>query len=366
MVISCEKNQEKKGSIKKPQDSTTIKEDKQEQFNAVNLSLENANKLAELPLQCMQQEFPNKLDHVMDSKKDVQNPADLHPAFYGCFDWHSSVHGHWSLVRLLKQFPDLEKADEIKEKLKENISAENIKTEVDYFKQEKNKGAERNYGWAWVLKLAEELYTWDADFAEELTKNLQPLTDLIEEYFIEFLPKMNHAVRVGEHANTAFSLVFAYDYAIEFGRADLKEMVASRAERYYSTDANCPISYEPGGTDFLSPCLEEINIMQRVMETEEFEKWLKRFMPQLFDEEFAINVGQVSERSDGKLVHLDGLNFSRAAVFYDLANEFDDLKHLKNIANQHIQASFENTVNDESYMGSHWLGSFALYALERE
>lgn len=365
MLLACDRNSKQKIEFEK-QPKPITQAAPMKQYEGVDLTLKNADELAQLPLDCIQMEYPNKLDHIISSEKDLESPASLHPAFYGCFDWHSSVHGHWSLVRLLKEFPNLSKADEIRKKLNQNISKEHILAEVAYFKQDSHKSAERTYGWAWLLKLAEELHTWDTDYAKELEQNLQPLTDLMVKYYIEFLPKMNNPTRVGEHANTAFALVFAYDYADAVGNEKLKEVVKFQALKFYENDVNCPLSYEPGGSDFLSPCLEEVNIMQRVLPTEDFESWLKKFLPQLYDPNFDLSVGRVSERSDGKLVHLDGLNFSRAWVLYDLAKENKELEHLNQIANKHMQASFEDIINDESYMGSHWLGSFALYALERQ
>ena len=179
-----------------------------------SLNLKQANRLAQLPLNCINTEYPNKLGQTIGSASDLKEPSELHPAFYGCFDWHSAVHGHWSLVSLLKQFPDLENRNEIEQKLLKNISKENIQIEIEYFKGEHNKSFERTYGWAWLLKLAEELHTWDDEVANQLEQNLQPLTNLIIVKYLEFLPKLNYPIRVGEHPNTAFGLSFAYDYAI--------------------------------------------------------------------------------------------------------------------------------------------------------
>ncbi len=336
---------------------------KKKEVKIPELSLENANKLAALPLHCLSKEFPNKLGQVLHSTDELARPKELHPAFYGCFDWHSSVHGHWSLVSLLKSHPELEKAAQIKAKLKAHLSPENIAQEVAYFKSDDS--YERTYGWAWLLKLAEELHTWDSPMADTLETHLQPLTDLIVKYLKDFLPKLTRPLRVGQHENTAFALVFAYDYAQAVGDRALKELIVSRAKDFYGADKNCPIAYEPGGFSFLSPCLEEVNIMQRVLPEEKFIDWLGGFMPRLFDSDFKLQVGQVTDRGDGKLVHLDGLNFSRAWVFYDLANSFERLKHLKRVGDKHFQHSFEHILHKDSYMGSHWLGSFAIYALNR-
>ncbi|TDN87618.1 hypothetical protein DET49_11166 [Salegentibacter sp. 24] len=325
---------------------------------------EEASKLAQLPLGCINTEYPNKLGQTLENKEALGEPSELHPAFYGCFDWHSSVHAHWSLVSLLKQFPDLDNAQSIKEKLKESLSAENIQGEVAYFKREESGSFERTYGWAWLLKLAEEIDTWNDPLAEELQQNLKPLTNLIVEKYLEFLPKLNYPIRVGEHDNTAFALSFAYDYALATDHTELKELVSKRAKDFYLKDNNCPIAWEPSGFDFLSPCLEEVNIMRRVLPKNAFDLWLEDFLPQLKSPDFDIAVGEVSDRSDGKLVHLDGLNFSRAWVFYGLINQFPDkFSHLQEIADRHVAYSFPNLVGD-SYEGGHWLGSFALYALQ--
>ena len=190
-----------------------------------NLNIEEANRLAELPLACVGTEYPNRLGQTLGSNEDLKSPQMLHPAFYGCFDWHSAVHGHWSLVSLLRQFPNLERANEIEAWLLNSISKENIEMEVAYFDDKNNKSFERTYGWAWLLKLAEELNQWDNDVARQVEQNLQPLTDLIVGKYIEFLPKLNYPIRVGEHPNTAFGLSFAYDYAVTLKNEALKSMI---------------------------------------------------------------------------------------------------------------------------------------------
>tara|TARA_R100000501_G_C2618674_1_gene112140 strand:+ start:97 stop:1224 length:1128 start_codon:yes stop_codon:yes gene_type:complete len=330
----------------------------------VEFTVKEANNLAELPLNCINTQYPNKLGQTLENKEAIGEPQELHPAFYGCFDWHSSVHAHWSMVSLLKQFPDLKKAETIREKLKESLSAENIQGEIDYFKREQSDSFERTYGWAWLLKLAEEIETWNDPLADELGKNLAPLTDLIVKKYIEFLPKLNYPIRVGEHSNTAFGLSFAYDYANAVEHTELKELISERAKDFYLSDNNCPLTWEPGGFDFLSPCLEEVSIMSRVLPKNAFEMWLEDFLPQLKSEDFDVEVGEVSDRTDGKLVHLDGLNFSRAWVFYGLINQYPEkFSHLQEIADRHVAYSFPNLVGD-SYEGGHWLGTFAIYALQ--
>lgn len=326
------------------------------------LNLEDANRLLQLPIDCVQNEYPNKLNQVIGGDEDLQSPKVLHPAFYGCFDWHSSVHGHWSLVSLLKQFPELNNRDESIALLLQNISEDNIKKEVLYFFGKHNTSYERTYGWAWLLKLAEELHTWDDPNARILESNLQPLTDLIVDKYLEFLPKLNYPIRVGEHPNTAFGLSFAYDYAKTVGNAKLKSLIEERAMDFYKNDAGCPLSWEPSGFDFLSPCLEEAALMRRVLPIENFKLWIEDFLPQLKSENFTLETGKVSDRTDGKLVHLDGVNFSRAWSLNKIAEDLPEYKHLKNLANQHINYSLPGIVGD-SYEGGHWLGSFAIYAL---
>jgi hypothetical protein len=323
-----------------------------------------ANRLAQLPIDCVETEFPNKLNQTLSSAEDLKTPKQLHPAFYGCFDWHSAVHGHWAMVSLLKQFPQIEKANEIKAILNKHLTAENIAIEVDYFKSKHNQTWERTYGWAWLLKLAQELHEWDNPFAKNLENNLQPLTDLIVTKFENFLPKLHYQIRVGEHANTAFGMAFAHDYAVSIGDFELQELIEQRAFDFYYRDANCPINWEPGGFDFLSPCLQEMDVMRKTLPASEFEFWVDKFLPQLSDKSYDLAVGVVSDRSDGKLVHLDGLNFSRAWSFYGIGNQFPKYKHLINIANKHMQYSLPYVVGD-SYEGGHWLGSFAIYALNQ-
>ncbi|KJD33085.1 hypothetical protein PK35_08975 [Tamlana nanhaiensis] len=326
------------------------------------LNLEQAHKLAGLPLHCINNEYPNKLSQTLGSDSDLKAPSTLHPAFYGCFDWHSSVHGHWSLVSLLKQFPNIDDAEGIKARLLNNISKENIAKEIEYFQGEHNKSFERTYGWAWLLKLAEELHTWDSETARTLESNLQPLTDLIAEKYIAFLPKLNYPQRVGTHTNTAFGLNFAYDYAETVNHEALKMTITERAKYFFLNDINCPMSWEPSGSDFLSPCLEEAALMKRLLPKNEFKTWLNAFLPELKNKNYKLEVGLVSDRSDGHLVHLDGVNFSRAWNFYKISKGLPEYQHLQNVANYHINHSLPSIFGD-NYEGGHWLGSFAIYAL---
>lgn len=367
MMGSCKGNDDETKKNLEPKEDTTLLDEAVsvvENQKSIQLTLEQANILAQLPLDCINVEYPNKLNQTLANASEMGEPKELHPAFYGCFDWHSSVHGHWALVSLLKQFPELKKEEEIREKLRASLSAENIKAEVRYFQNEQEGSYERTYGWAWLLKLAEELHTWDDPLARELEQNLQPLTDTITGKFKEFLPKLVYPIRVGEHTNTAFALALAYDYAEATDKEDFQKIIEKRAKDFYLNDDNCPLVWEPSGFDFLSPCFSEIDIMRRVLPENAFRLWMEDFMPQLKSKDFTLEVGEVSDRTDGKLVHLDGLNFSRAWVLHGLANQYPErYGHLKSVANEHISHSFPNLIGD-SYEGGHWLGSFALYALQ--
>jgi len=330
------------------------------------LTLEQANHLATLPIKCLQQEYPNKLNQLLIDSTEIQSPKKLHPAFYGCFDWHSSVHGHWSLVFLLNKFPNLENKEEIIKKLQINLSKENIQTEINYLNKAHEKSFERTYGWNWLLKLQLELETSNQPFANELAQNLKPLSDIIVERYMEFLPKLLYPIRVGTHSSTAFGLTMAWDYAVYSNNESFKNSIITNAKRLFLADKNCPISWEPSGTDFLSPCLEEMAIMERILPKNEFLKWLKDFTPQLFVKNFNWEVAKVSDRTDGHLVHLDGLNFSRAWNFYHLVNQYPkEFSHLKKLADYHFQFSLPSVV-DGNYEGEHWLASFALRAFEEK
>jgi hypothetical protein len=332
--------------------------------SAVCLSLEEANRLSALPLKCIQNEYPNKLNQTLHNAQEMGSPSQLHPAFYGCFDWHSSVHGHWMLVHLLKKFPSLNHRELIISRLTENLSPTNIQQEVAYFMRPSEKSFERTYGWAWLLKLAEELHTWQDPLGQELYQNLLPLTKLIVDKYLEFLPRLHYPIRVGEHNNTAFGLTFAWDFANTCGHPELKTLIKQRAREFYQQDTDCPLKWEPSGFDFLSPCFEEIDLMRRVLDAEEFQSWIQGFLPQLPKADFSLQPGFVSDRQDGKLVHIDGLNFSRAWCLYELAHQYPEFGHLKIIADEHIVYSLPS-ITDGSYEGEHWLASFAVYALSK-
>ncbi len=328
------------------------------------LNYDNASKLADVPLRCIDKEYPNKLGQVLNADSDLRTPSDLHPVFYGCFDWHSSVHGHWLLTKVLNDFPATDLSRNISQRWDEKFTLLNVLKEVNYFSLENNKTFERTYGWAWLLKLQMALKQSKHQNAANWHKSLQPLANLIVKKYKEFLPKLAYPIRVGEHTNTAFGLAFALDYARFEKDSVLENMIVNKAKSFYMGDKNCPIEWEPGGFDFLSPCLQEANLMAEVLQPEEFKEWLKGFIPQLLKKKFTLEPAKVLDREDGKLVHLDGLNFSRAWCLYRLAAHLPKQKEkLISIADQHVTASMDH-VTGSHYMGSHWLASFLVYALE--
>ena len=335
------------------------------------LTIEVASGFAQLALKCVQKEYPNKTGHVMNDAADVLTPSEMHPAFYGCFDWHSSVHGHWMLVTLLKLFPDLPESDEIRAALNANLSAENILQEVKYYSQENRKSYERTYGWAWLLKLAEELYDWPDTDGQNWKSNLVPLVDRMIKQYEDFLPKQVYPVRTGVHPNTAFGIAFALDYAHKSGKQAFIDLLNERSLFYYLKDSNGPALWEPGGEDFLSPTLVEADLMRRVLSETEFQQWFHQFMPGLLTGELS-NITEpaiVSDREDPKGVHLDGLNLSRAWCMIGISKALpDDDPYgiiLKNAAKIHAESALENVASG-NYEGEHWLASFAVYMLSME
>ena len=329
------------------------------------LNLASAQKIFELPTHCLTIEYPNKLGQTLASAEDLKTPKQLRPVFYGCFDWHSSVHGYWSIVNLLRQFPELDHSDEIRNLLDQHITPENIAIEMQFFKDENNRNFERTYGWAWLFKLQETLNNWQDDDAQKWAENLQPLTDLLIERYEEYLPKLYYPIRTGTHDNTAFGLSLSLDYARSSGNKSFESLITEHAKRLYDKDENCALYFEPSGHDFLSPCLEEAYLMSKILPDETYQSWLKSFLPEIFSDEFQMIPAKVSDRTDGHLVHLDGLNFSRAACLFGIAQKIPELNSLNDLAWEHFHASFDN-ISDDDYMGSHWLGTFALYALQHQ
>jgi hypothetical protein len=336
--------------------------------NQLSLTAAQASHFARLALKCVRKEYPNKLDHTMNDGSEVRSPRALHPAFYGCFDWHSTVHGHWMLVHLLRLFPNLPEARDIREALDDNLSAKNIAGEVAYLKQANRASFERTYGWAWLLKLAEELHGWKDNEGARWSKNLQPLADGFVEKYLAFLPKQNYPIRTGVHPNTAFGLAFALDYARALNHKKLEDLIVERSRNYFARDLNYPAAWEPGGEDFFSPALMEADLMRRVMTGREFAAWFHRFIPGISRglPKALLDPAIVTDRTDPKLVHLDGLNLSRSWCMRSIATDLPRTDPARRIlarsADAHARAAL-GFVSSGNYEGEHWLASFAVYML---
>ena len=332
------------------------------------LTRAQASHFASLALNCVAREYPNKLDHTINDASEVQSPRRLHPAFYGCLDWHSSVHGHWMLVRLLSLFPDLPEAGRIRAALNENLSANNIPVETAYLDQANRQSFERTYGWAWLLKLAEQLRGWDDPDGKVWSRNLQPLADALVARYKKFLPRQTYPIRTGVHPNTAFGLAFALDYARSVADRELETLIVERGKTYFLGDVSYPATWEPGGEDFFSPALMEADLMLRVLKPLEFRRWFQRFLP-------GIGTGQtkpflapatVADRSDPKIVHLDGLNLSRAWCMRHIASVLPVKDPVRGVLSRAAAAHARDAlahVASGDYLGEHWLASFAVYML---
>ena len=327
----------------------------------IMLTLSGASHFAKLPLRCAEKEWPYKTGITFSDSGLLIAPKDYHPAFFGCFDWHSSVHGHWMLARLLKSFPNIAEAASIRRLFNKHFTEANIQQEILIFKNKDNKSFERTYGWAWLLQLQDELLHWNDADAKKWSATLQPLAATLSKLTVEYLGKLVYPIRVGEHSNLAFGLSMMFDYALHQTDTALSNAIRNAAMRFYYADNNCPFNWEPGGNDFLSPCLEEADLMRKVLLPQQFASWLKKFMPELFDPNLKIATGKVNDRTDGKLIHLDGLNLSRAWCLKGIAATMHNT-HLLQLANEHLEAALPQVASG-NYEGEHWLASFAVYAL---
>jgi hypothetical protein len=330
------------------------------------LDAASVESFAGLALACVHQEYPNKIGHVMSSDDDVDPPRKLTPTFFGCFDWHSSVHGHWLLVRLVKLYPEAGFATAARAALATSFGPDRVAAEVAYLEGGGRESFERPYGLAWLLCLAEELATWDDEQGRAWSEALTPLTGVAAGRFREWLPKLAYPIRTGEHSQTAFAFGLVLDWAETVGDEEMVELVADTTRRLYLGDHDCPMGYEPSGQDFLSPCIAEADLLRRVLPPDEFAVWLTGFLPDIPTDGSAdwLPIGVVTDRSDGKLAHLDGLNISRAWMLEGVASGLpeDDLRRasLQAAADVHC-ASGLASVTGEHYEGGHWLGSFATY-----
>jgi hypothetical protein len=326
----------------------------------------SAERFARLALECVHQEYPNKIGHVLNSDDDVDPPRKLTPVFYGCFDWHSSVHGHWLLVRLTRLHPDGELAATARAALDESFTDARVAAEVAYFAGDGRASTERPYGLAWLLCLADELEGWDDEQARRWRETIRPLEALAADRLRDWLPKLSYPIRTGEHSQTAFAFGLVLDWAETVGDDAMAELVRQRTRDLYLGDVSCPLGYEPSGQDFLSPCIAEADLVRRVLPADEFAAWLNSFLPGIPTDGGAgwLPVGVVTDRADGKLAHLDGLNLSRAWMLEGIAAGLpaDDPRRAALVAAaEHHREVGLASVTGEHYEGGHWLGSFATY-----
>ena len=325
-----------------------------------------AGRFAALALACAHREYPNKISHVLSGDADVKPPRELTPAFYGCYDWHSSVHGHWLLVRLARTYPEASFTPQALEAISRSLTPGNIAAEVEYLKGTGRVSFERPYGLAWLLQLSAELREWKDDNARRWAEILRPLESAARDRLAEWLPKLSHPIRIGEHDQTAFSLGLVLDWARTAGDREMEALVIERARSYYLGDRSCPLAYEPSGQDFLSPCLAEADLLRRLLPPREFAAWLKDFLPGIPGDGRGswIVPEVVTDPGDPKLAHLDGLNLSRAWMLDGIAAGLPPsdrrLAAIRAAAAKHRERGLA-AVTGEHYEGGHWLGSFATY-----
>jgi hypothetical protein len=334
--------------------------------HAASIDAAAATRFAQMALDCVHREYPNKIAHVLMSDADARPPRELTPAFYGCYDWHSSVHGHWLLARVAHLFPNEPVAAKAREALAISLTPEHIATELTYLQAESRASFERPYGLAWLLQLGAELRTWDDPQAGEWAKMLAPLEAEAATHLKLWLPKLRYPIRIGEHDQTAFAFGLVWDWAKVADDAQMQALLSEKAQQFYSGDRACPLAYEPSGQDFLSPCLSEADLMRRVLDKSRFATWLSAFLPQIPTNGSTgwLHPGEVTDRTDPKLAHLDGLNLSRGWMLQGIANALPQgdrrIGALRATAEKHRDASLE-WVSSGHYVGSHWLGTFAMY-----
>ena len=329
------------------------------------VTAEAAGRFVTLALACVHQEYPNKIGHTMNSDGDALPPRLLTPAFYGCYDWHSAVHGHWLLARAARRWPSAAFAADARAALQRSLSAGNVAAELLYYQGDGRASFERPYGLAWLLALATELRRWNDPQAAQWARNLEPLENAVAARLAEWLPKLRYPVRSGEHSQTAFALGLVRDWAVARDQSQMRQLVDQRANAFYRQDRTCPLSYEPSGEDFLSPCLAEADLMRRVLAPQDFARWLSGFLPQLQRADARwLQPAIVTDREDPKLAHLDGLNLSRGWMLQGIAAGLPrgDPRRVRLLrtASAHAGAALP-WVTGEHYSGGHWLGTFALY-----
>jgi hypothetical protein len=325
-----------------------------------------AGRFAALALECVHKEYPNKIAHTLQGDADVRPPRELTPAFYGCYDWHSSVHGHWLLARLAHLYPDAEFAAPARAALERSLTPANIAAELAYLQTPGRASFERPYGLAWLLQLVAELRQWDDPAARRWAATLAPLEQEAALRLRSWLPKLHYPIRVGEHSQTAFAFGLVHDWSRVAGDEGLRTLLEQRSRAFYEGDRHCPLAYEPSGEDFLSPCLAEADLMRRILPPREFARWLDGFLPGLPRNGRGdwLPPGVVTDRADPKLAHIDGLNLSRAWMLEGIASGLPPgdrrIGALQAAAAAHAAAALP-AVTGEHYEGGHWLGTFAVY-----
>jgi hypothetical protein len=336
--------------------------------SAPSLDAAAAGRFADLALACVHKEYPNKLSHVLNGDADVKPPRELTPAFYGCYDWHSAVHGHWLLARLARRFPEAPFAAAARAALDQSLTPEHIAAELQYLQAPGRTTFERPYGLAWLLQLDAELREWDDPQARRWSAALEPLAKAAAASIRTWVPKLANPIRIGEHNQTAFGFALILDWARTAGDGETAALLTGRIRDLYLKDKDCPMAYEPSGEDFLSPCLAEADLLRRVLPPDAFAPWLIAFLPGIPKNGGGnwLAPGIVTDRADPKLAHLDGLNLSRAWMLEGIAAGLPSndrrLPALRAAAAAHRAASLP-AVTGEHYEGGHWLGSFAVYLM---
>ena len=340
-------------------------ENKAEKIENIRLNEKLAKELVSLSVKCVDKKYPYKIGYRFSDESWLKPHYELTPSFYGCWDWHSAVHGHWAMVKILKDYPEIMDKDVILSKLDKNLSKENLNKEYQFFKQDFAKGFERTYGWAWLMKLYSELVSWDNDKAQKWANNMKPLVDLLSKRTILFLDKLSTPLRPGTHANTAFSFSLMIEYSILANDKLLFNKIKEYSIKNFLGDINCPVQYEPSGTDFLSPCLAEAALMSQILEKREFNDWLYKFLPSFDEVSFGniINPPEVLDPEDPGIGHLIGLMFHRAWTLKDIAMKLEKNSNknlLLKIAKKHSEEGY-NIMFESGYGGEHWLATFAIY-----
>tara|TARA_B100000287_G_scaffold118174_1_gene110089 strand:- start:3245 stop:4330 length:1086 start_codon:yes stop_codon:yes gene_type:complete len=336
-----------------------------EELDNITLNEDLAAELVSLSIKCVDKKYPYKIGYRFVDEDWVKPHYEVTPSFYGCWDWHSAVHGHWAMVKILKDFPEIPDREIILNKLENNLNKENLKKEYEFFQQDFAKGFERTYGWAWLMKLYSELITWENEKAQIWASNMKPLVELLSNRTIQFLDKLSTPLRPGTHANTAFSFSLMIEYALAAKNEKLLNKIKEYSIKNFYGDINCPVNYEPSGTDFLSPCLAEASLMSYILNTKDFNLWFSKFIPSLDKAYFGniIDPPEVLDPEDPGIGHLIGLMFHRAWTLKDIAKKLDnnsDRKLLQSIAKTHSETGY-NIMFKSGYGGEHWLATFAIY-----